>query len=393
MQAGIRGSGAPCARPAHPRLRRPGRGHVRDRRPARAHGLGPASRVALLVENGPEAASAFLALARAAAVAPLNPAYRAQELAFYLEDIRADAVVVDATLDSPARDVAAERGIGVLELKVDPIRSGGCVRHRRRLPGCAVRDRPDPDAVALLLHTSGTTARPKLVPLTHRQPVPRRDERRGDAGALVPSDRCLNVMPLFHIHGLVAALLASLSAGASVACSPRLPPAALLRMARRARPDLVHGRPDHARGRPGPGTGPADTVGRQRLRFIRSSSAALPVPVLEGLEATFGVPVVEAYGMTEAAHQMASNPLPPGAPQAGHRRSRQPGLEIADPRPGGPRARPGRDRRDRRSAARTSSRATRRTRRRTTPPSRTAGSAPATRGRSTTRAISPCGAG
>ena len=135
----------------------------------RASGLAEGSRIALLVENGPEAACAFLALAQAAAVAPLNPAYRAQELAFYLEDIHADAVVVDATLDTPARDVARKLGIGVLELTADPSAPAGVFGIDGVSPIAAFDDRPDPDAVALLLHTSGTTARPKLVPLTHRQ--------------------------------------------------------------------------------------------------------------------------------------------------------------------------------------------------------------------------------
>ena len=147
----------------------------------RASGFGGGSRVALLVGNGPEAACAFLALTQAAAVAPLNPAYRAQELAFYLEDIRADAVVVDARLDTPAREVARELGIGVLELTVDPSAPAGVFGIDGVFPGVPFDDRPDPDAVALLLHTSGTTARPKIVPLTHRQLRRERDERRADA--------------------------------------------------------------------------------------------------------------------------------------------------------------------------------------------------------------------
>jgi acyl-CoA synthetase (AMP-forming)/AMP-acid ligase II len=146
----------------------------------RANGLTEGSRVALLVENGPEAACAFLALSRAAAVAPLNPSYRAQELGFYLEDIHADAIVVDATLDTPAREVARELGIGVLELTADPAAPAGVFGIDGVVPAAPFDDRPDPDAVALLLHTSGTTARPKLV----RSPTAagrERDERRADA--------------------------------------------------------------------------------------------------------------------------------------------------------------------------------------------------------------------
>src|SRR4029077_10974392 len=134
-----------------------------------ANGIDRASRVALVVENGPEAATAFLAIASAAAAAPLNPAYSARELAFYLEDVRAEAVVVSATASSPVREVAEQRGLKIIELAVDPSAPAGGFR----LSGVEVGDSgpraADENDVALVLHTSGTTSRPKLVPLTHGQ--------------------------------------------------------------------------------------------------------------------------------------------------------------------------------------------------------------------------------
>ena len=161
------------------------------------------------------------------------------------------------------------------------------------------------DELALLLHTSGTTSRPKLVPLTHAN-LAVSARNIGATLELTPVDRCLNVMPLFHVHGLVASLLASLAAGGSVTCTPGFHPLRMLDWLGESDPTWYTAVPTMHQallaridGKPEP---PA------RLRFIRSSSAALPRPVLEGLERTFGVPVVEAYGMTEAAHQMASNP-------------------------------------------------------------------------------------
>ena len=127
--------------------------------------------------------------------------------------------MVDARLDTPAREVAQELGIGVLELTADPSARAGVFGIDGVPAAAPFDDRPDPDAVALLLHTSGTTARPKLVPLTHRQLAASATNVALTLG-LTPSDSCLNVMPLFHIHGLVAALLASLRTGASVACAP-----------------------------------------------------------------------------------------------------------------------------------------------------------------------------
>ena len=181
--------------------------------------------------------------------------------------------------------------------------------------------------MALLLHTSGTTSRPKLVPL-HQSSVVASARHIAESLALTESDKCLNVMPLFHVHGLVGAVLASLVSGGSVVCTPgfngrRLPP-----VAPRRRPDLVHGGPHHTPESPGADTGPAGAPGSQGLRFIRSSSAAMPAAVREGLEQAFGVPVIEAYGMTEASHQITTNPLPPLARKAGSVGTGT-GLEIA----------------------------------------------------------------
>lgn len=131
-----------------------------------------------------------------------------------------------------------------------------------------------------------------------------------------------------HIHGLVAALLGSLSAGASIACSPGFHQLHFFEWLDELEPTWYTAVPTMHAAVLARARDHEDTVRRARLRLIRSSSAALPVPVLEGLEATFGVPVVEAYGMTEAAHQMASNPLPPDLRKAGTV-GRAAGVEIA----------------------------------------------------------------
>jgi acyl-CoA synthetase (AMP-forming)/AMP-acid ligase II/thioesterase domain-containing protein len=282
----------------------------------RASGIGAESRVALLVENGPEAASAFLSIAQAAAVAPLNPAYRAQELAFYLEDLDAQAIVVSATLDTAARDVAKTRGIRVLELHVDPSAPAGVFALEGARSDEPIEPGPDPDSVALALHTSGTTSRPKLVPLTHRRLCVSADSVARTL-ELTSSDRCLNVMPLFHIHGLVAALLASLHSGASVACCPGFHQLRFFDWLDELKPTWYTAVPTMHAAVLSRAQAHRKTVAHHRLRFIRSSSAALPVSVLEGLEGAWGVPVIEAYGMTEAAHQMASNLLPPGVRKPG----------------------------------------------------------------------------
>ncbi len=282
----------------------------------RAGGIDAGNRVALLVENGPEAASAFLAVSSAAAVAPLNPAYRAHELEFFLDDLDARAVVVSDSLDTPVREVARSRGIRVLDLHVDPSQPAGIFTLDGVPEDGSPTNSPEPGAVALALHTSGTTSRPKLVPLTHRQ-LAVSAGNVAETLRLEQPDRCLNVMPLFHIHGLVTALLASLRAGGSVACAPGFHQVHFFDWLDELEPTWYTAVPSmhaavllRARGRP-------ESVDRHRLRFIRSSSAALPASVHQELESVFDVPVIEAYGMTEAAHQMASNPLPPAVRKPG----------------------------------------------------------------------------
>lgn len=273
-------------------------------------GIGPSDTVALVVDNGPVAAAAFLGISCTAACAPLNPAYRESEIAFYLEDLGARLVVVQAGLEDAIAGPASRLGTRLVRLEP---REGAAGAFALEGLSASVPDgpRPTPDDVALVLHTSGTTARPKMVPLRHRN-LTWSAASVAATLELRASDRCLNVMPLFHIHGLVAALLASLHAGGSVACAPSFQAPRFLDWLRQLEPTWYTAVPTMhqavlARLTDAPAAGRG-----HRLRFARSSSAALPVPVLEGLEAALGVPVVEAYGMTEAAHQMASNPLPPG---------------------------------------------------------------------------------
>ncbi|MEM8789937.1 MAG: AMP-binding protein, partial [Pseudomonadota bacterium] len=134
---------------------------------------------------------------------------------------------------------------------------------------------------------------------------------------LSTADRCLNVMPLFHIHGLIAAVLSSLAAGATITCTPGFDALKFLGWLRDIRPTWYTAVPTMHQAILARAARNADAVAAADLRFIRSSSAALPTPVLTALEQTFDCPVIEAYGMTEAAHQMASNQLPPGLRKPG----------------------------------------------------------------------------
>ena len=276
-------------------------------------GIGRGDRVAIVLPNGPEMAAAFVAIAAGATTAPLNPGYRAEELEFYLTDLRARALVVEAGSASPARAVAEKLRIPILELRAERAKGAGSFELDAP-PGLrGTAERPGfggADDTALVLHTSGTTARPKIVPLLQRN-VLATARHIGQSLALTPADVCLNIMPLFHIHGLMAAVLSSLGAGAQVCCTPGFNALKFFAWLDEVKPTWTTAVPTMHQAILARAARNPEVVARSRLRLIRSSSASLPPQVMEELEKTFRAPVLESYGMTEAAHQMAANPLPP----------------------------------------------------------------------------------
>ena len=278
-------------------------------------GLGRGDRLAIVLPNGPETAACFVAIGCHATTAPLNPAYRTEEFAFHLSDLRATALVVEQGARSPVVAAARELGIRIVGLIADQARPAGAfqlVAHDGAGPaGAVLRGPAEPDDIALLLHTSGTTSRPKLVPLSHRNVCASADNIAG-ALRLDADDLCLNIMPLFHIHGLMAALLGSLSAGSAVFAAPGFDALRFFSWFEEARPTWYTAVPAMHQAILGRAPRNRRAIDGARLRLVRSASAALPRQVISELEATFSVPVVEAYAMTEAAHQMTSNPLPPG---------------------------------------------------------------------------------
>jgi len=283
-----------------------------------AAGIGRGDRVAIVLPNGPEMASAFVTVAQGAVTAPLNPAYKLDEFDFYLSDLKASAIVLPAGYDGPALEAAAKHGLTILRLSFDPADPAGAFTltaegHSGLTPDTSAATADD---VALILHTSGTTSRPKIVPLLQAN-VAASARHIGTSLALTPQDRCLNMMPLFHIHGLIAAVSASLAAGASVWCAPGFDALRFFGWLDTARPTWYSAVPTMHQTILQRASRNTDIIARAPLRFLRSSSASLPAQVMLELAATFSAPVIEAYGMTEAAHQMASNPLPPRAQKPG----------------------------------------------------------------------------
>ncbi|WP_299962113.1 acyl--CoA ligase [uncultured Roseobacter sp.] len=278
-------------------------------------GIGAADRVAIVLPNGPEMAAAFVTVAQVATTAPLNPAYREEEYKFYLEDLKAKALLIEEGYDGPALAAAQSLGMGIIRLSVAENAPAGHFTLTSELSGTA-SVAPGADDVALILHTSGTTSRPKIVPLLQSNVAASAEHIRASL-ELSPGDRCMNVMPLFHIHGLLAAVSASLAAGASVWCAPGFDALRFFTWMKEAEPTWYTAVPTMHQAILSRAGRNAEVIEAANLRFLRSSSASLPAQVMVKLQETFGAPVIEGYGMTEAAHQMASNPLPPRAQKPG----------------------------------------------------------------------------
>ena len=277
-----------------------------------AAGIAHGDRVAMALPNGLPAIVSFLAASIAGTAAPLNPAYRQDEFAFYLEDTNAKVLIVPPDGGEAARLAAGDK-IPVLTVQMEPdgtVHLEGVSKSTSALP-------PAPDDVALVLHTSGSTGRPKRVPLKHRN-LAASVQNIARTYQLTPDDISLTVMPLFHVHGLVASTLATLFTGGTVVVPPRFNPLSFWRTVRDSRATWYSAVPTmHQLLLARLGKGSEKPAGAEFLRFIRSCSAPLPVEVAQRMEAVFEAPVLEAYGMTEASHQMASNPLPPAARKFG----------------------------------------------------------------------------
>lgn len=282
------------------------------------NGIARNDRVALVLPNGAEMATAFIAVAAGATAAPLNPGYRGDEFEFYLSDLNARALLVERGSNSPALEVAARLGIPVIEIQHTATDAAGMFSLAAIKPGtpAATAGYAAADDIALVLHTSGTTSRPKIVPLTQSNICASAGHIR-DTLKLTSADRGLSIMPLFHIHGLIGSVLSSLAAGGSVFCTPGFNALKFFTWMNEARPTWYTAVPTMHQAILGRAANNRDTIAAHPLRFIRSSSSSLAPQVLHELEQVFNAPVLESYGMTEAAHQMTSNPLPPRASKPG----------------------------------------------------------------------------
>jgi acyl-CoA synthetase (AMP-forming)/AMP-acid ligase II len=266
--------------------------------------------VAIALPNGLPAIVSFLAASIAGKAAPLNPAYPYEEFHFFLGDTDARVLICPPVGAEFVRTAAADRKIPVFSVEMN---ERGDV-HLTGAPSGATATVPTADDIALILHTSGSTGKPKRVPLRHFN-LAVSSANIANTYTLSEEDVALCIMPLFHIHGLIASTMATLLSGGAVVVPTKFNALSFWRTVREHRVTWYSGVPTMhqllmARTHHKP-------VEADTLRFIRSCSAPLSPELIHKIENEFGVPFVEAYGMTEASHQMTSNPLPPRHRKAG----------------------------------------------------------------------------
>ena len=270
-------------------------------------------RAAIVLPNGPLMASSFLSISSYMSAAPLNPSYKQEEFEFYLDDLKPKFLLVEPNSKSLAVIAAKNLNIPVFEMKISDNQPLGTFELFDKETNYK---NPNDYDEALVLHTSGTTSRPKIVPLSNLN-IFTSAVNISKSLKLTADDHCLNIMPLFHIHGLIAVLSASAKVGASVCASNGFNALKFLDLAETQNITWYSGVPTMHQAILLRAQKNSDKAKKLNLRFIRSSSASLPPAIFEQLNDIFETAVIEAYGMTEATHQMASNPLPPAIQKPG----------------------------------------------------------------------------
>ncbi|MBY8977773.1 AMP-binding protein [Rhodobacteraceae bacterium NNCM2] len=282
----------------------------------RALGYGRGARVALVLENGPEYAAVVTSIAAAVACAPLNPNLAEGVWAETFAHLRIEAVAMVPSANPVAAAAARASGLPVIAIGFDGGLGGGGIRLDGEPRGAPSPDgMPELEDTAFVLATSGTTSRPKVVPLTQLN-ISHSAENTARALELTAQDTLLGVLPMHHAHGLISGLMSTLASGASVICMPRFDAPGFFDLLQRMRPSWYTAVPAIHQAVLEAAASYPEGCRDHSLRLIRSASAPLPAERFAALSALFGVPIIETFGMTEATSQIASNPLAPGRQKA-----------------------------------------------------------------------------
>ena len=262
--------------------------------------------IAIVLDNGTKFITSFLSVISSCIAAPLNPNYSEREFEFYYSDLKPKALITDMGEDHPSIIIAKKRKIKLLSLKKKLFVNASRVasKNKKKRNTITVND------IALILHTSGTTSRPKMVALSHGNLL-HSCKNITESLKINSKDKNIILMPSFHIHGIVASILAPLYVGGKIVALSKFNALSFYKSIEFHKPTWFTAVPTMMQGILDRAKYNRNIIKNNRLKFIRSSSASLPLNVLEKLEDTFKIPVIESYGMTEASHQMTTNLLPP----------------------------------------------------------------------------------
>jgi acyl-CoA synthetase (AMP-forming)/AMP-acid ligase II/thioesterase domain-containing protein/acyl carrier protein len=282
-----------------------------------AMGYGRGDRIAIVAHNGAALAALVTGIMGCAVAVPMNPVLSVGEFVIYLRDLKVQAVAVDAGIETAARAAARKIGLPVLEVEPAAGDTAGLIEIAAgATAGTPVRPGPaQTDDLALVLATSGTTSHSKVVPISHRQLVTK-VARHARAQKMTAADRCLNLMPLFHAHGLYTALGATLFSGASVVTLPEFSVESFFRLIATLAPTWYTGSYTFHHAIYAAAPNHADEVKKAQLRFLKTASGRLDTQIVEALEKLFHAPVIEVYSSTETSH-ICSTPLPPAVRKPG----------------------------------------------------------------------------
>ncbi len=260
---------------------------------------------ALVLPNGIDMAISFLALANYVTVSPLNPNYTKEEFLFFLKDLDCEFIITDNNASNSLLEAAKQLKIKLFYLNNYSPKNRLSIKSLSTPPECLLNQNRADD-ICLILHTSGTTSRPKQVQLSCVNII---SSALNIARVLQleKKDKGMNIMPLFHIHGLIASLLSSIVKGSSVVCTGGFNALTFYGNIKNFKPTWITAVPTMYQAILSRASRNKEIIQASSLRLLRSSSAAMPVATIEALENAFQCPVIEAYGMTEASHQMASN--------------------------------------------------------------------------------------
>lgn len=282
----------------------------------RAIGIEYRNRVAVVLPNGPELAAVLISVAAGAVCVPLNIKLSDDDWHRHLQELKVDALLTVHGVAPAAVQAASELHLEVIEAQsLDQIQIGA-LDSTGTIPSDPLDKMAKLDDDAFVLPTSGTTAWPKSVPLTHTN-ICHSMRNTGVSLELSGKDILLCPLPLHHAHGLISGLMATIGAGAGIVVMRSFVAVDFFDLMRRYEPTWYTAVPAIHQAIVSVAPEYECVIREHSLRLIRSASATLPKTVLTRLSDFFDVPILETYGMTEAASQIASNPLPPGVRKTG----------------------------------------------------------------------------